>query len=198
MAKKNNLYINIKDDKAELAILADFLRDGEISSRSIVALSAFYLSLAIAKSPNSTPEDIRKAEHYCLSQLKQQMCYIMDKHHRDDGIDMDASEFSTVTINQSAPSNLGLLPLVQSPSIVGVAAQNGNGEATLLPSSLNTKDLEQIPAANLATSDRIVEQPKNIEEDEEDDEDDEDDESEMSDEEYLASKQHLLIAEKIK
>ena len=53
MAKKNNLYINIKDDDTELAILADFLRDGEISSRLIVALSAFYLSLAISKSPVS-------------------------------------------------------------------------------------------------------------------------------------------------
>ena len=28
MAKKNNLYINIKDDNAQLAKLADFLRDG--------------------------------------------------------------------------------------------------------------------------------------------------------------------------
>ena len=73
MAKKNNLYINIKDDDAQLAKLADFLRDGEISSRSIVALSAFYLSLSIARDPTSTAADIRKAEHYCLSQLKQQM-----------------------------------------------------------------------------------------------------------------------------
>ena len=69
MAKKNNLYINIKDDDAELAMLADFLRDGEISSRSIVALSAFYLSLSIARSHTSTAADIRKAEHHCLSLL---------------------------------------------------------------------------------------------------------------------------------
>ena len=92
-----------------------------------MALSAFYLSLAISKSPDSTSEDIRKAEHYCLSQLKQQMCYIMDKHHRDNGIDMDVDEFSTVTINQSVPNNFGLLPLVQSSSIVGVSSQNENG-----------------------------------------------------------------------
>ena len=47
--------------------------------------------------------------------------------HRDNGIDMDASEFSTVTINQSVPNNFDLLPLVQSSSIVGVSSQNENG-----------------------------------------------------------------------
>ncbi len=185
MAKKNNLYINIKDDDTELAILADFLRDGEISSRSIVALSAFYLSLAISKSPDSTPEDIRKAEHYCLSQLKQQMCYIMDKHHRDNGIDMDVDEFSTVTINQSVPNNFGLLPLVQPSSIVSVSSQNENGA---VPSqSSDIADLQEIA---------IVKKAEEKKDDEE--EDDEDDEDEMTDEEYLASKKHLLTTVKIK
>ena len=75
---KNILQVNIKDGDDESAILADFLRNGQITSRAITALKAFYFSLAIAESPTSTPEDIRKAEHYCLSQLKQQMCYIMD------------------------------------------------------------------------------------------------------------------------
>ena len=120
MAKKNNLYINIKDDDSELAILVNFLRDGEISSRSIVALRAFYFSQAISKSSTSTPEDIRKAEHYCLSQLKQQMIYIMDKHYREDGIEMNADEFSTVTINQS--------PLAYLPNLDRVVSQNEDRE----------------------------------------------------------------------
>ena len=182
MAKKNNLYINIKDDDAELAMLADFLRDGEISSRSIVALSAFYLSLLIARSPTSTAADIRKAEHHCLSLLKQQMCYIMDKHYREDGIKMDADEFSMVTINQPALSNLGLLPLVQPSNIVGAASQTG-----AIPSQSSVIALQEIPIAK-----------KDEDEDEEDEDEDDDDESHMSDEEYLASKQHLIILENIK
>ncbi|WP_373540105.1 hypothetical protein [Chamaesiphon sp.] len=193
MTKKNNLYINIKDDDSELEIIVDFLRDGEISSRSIAALKAFYLSLAIAKSPNSTSEEIRRAEHYCLSQLKQQMCYIIDKHYRDDEIKMNADEFSTVTINQSAPSNLGLLPLVQPSSIVGVASHSENGAVSAsiaVPSQSSViADLQEIP---------IVKKAKEEDEDDEDEDDDEDDESQMSDEEYLASKQHLLTLEKIK
>ena len=193
MAKKNNLYINIKDDDTELAILADFLRDGEISSRSIVALSAFYLSLAISKSPDSTPEDIRKAEHYCLSKLKQQMCYIMDKHHRDNGIDMDVDEFSTVTINQSVPNNFGLLPLVQSSSIVGVSSQNENGAVSASPTvpsqSSDIADLQEIPIVKKADEEKA---------EDDEDEDDEDDETEMTDAEYLASKKHLLTTVKIK
>ena len=185
MAKKNNLYINIKDDDAELAMLADFLRDGEISSRSIVALSAFYLSLSIARSPTSTAADIRKAEHHCLSLLKQQMCYIMDKHYREDGIKMDADEFSTVTINQQALSNLGLLPLVQPSSIVGVASQTG-----AVPSQSSVIAVQEIPIA------KKDEEGDEYEEDEDEDEDE--DESQMSDEEYLASKRHLFSVEIIK
>ena len=185
MAKKNNLYINIKDDDAELAMLADFLRDGEISSRSIVALSAFYLSLSIARSPTSTAADIRKAEHHCLSLLKQQMCYIMDKHYREDNIKMDADEFSTVTINQQALSNLGLLPLVQPSSIVGAASQTG-----AVPSQSSVIVVEEIPIA------KKDEEGDEYEEDEDEDEDE--DESQMSDEEYLASKRHLFSVEIIK
>mgnify|MGYP001788423674 FL=1 len=179
MTKKNNLYINIKDDDSELEIIVDFLRDGEISSPSIAALKAFYLSLAIARSPASTPADIRKAEHHCLSLLKQQMCYIMDKHYREDGIKMDASEFSSVTINQPAPSNLGLLPLVQPSSIVGAASPAVPSQSSVIA------DLQEITIAR---------------KDEEGDEyeEDDDDESQMSDEEYLASKQHLLTLEIIK
>ena len=188
MAKKNNLYINIKDDDAQLAKLADFLRDGEISSRSIVALSAFYLSLSIARDPTSTPADIRKAEHYCLSLLKQQMCYIMDKHYREDGIKMDADEFSTVTINQPALSNLGLLPLVQSSSLAGVASSS-------VPSQSSDIAVQEIAIVKKA-EDKDEYDEEEDEEDEDDDEDD--DESQMSNEEYLASKQHLLSVEIIK
>ena len=61
---KNILQINIKDGDDELAMLADFLRNGQITSRAIMALKAFYLSLSIAESPNSTAADIRKAEHH--------------------------------------------------------------------------------------------------------------------------------------
>ena len=188
MTKKNNLYINIKDDDIELATLVDFLRDGEISSRSIAAIKAFYLSHAIARSPNSTPADIRKAEHNCLSQLKQQMIYIMDKHYREDGIKMDADEFSTVTINQPAPSNLGLLPLVQSSSLAGVASSS-------VPSQSSDIAVQEIAIVKKA-EDKDEYDEEEDEEDEDDDEDD--DESQMSDEEYLASKQHLLTLEIIK
>ena len=188
MAKKNNLYINIKDDDAELAMLADFLRDGEISSRSIVALSAFYLSLSIARSPTSTAADIRKAEHHCLSLLKQQMFYIMDKHYLEDGIKMDADEFSTVTINQPALSNLSLLPSLQPSSIVGAASQTG-----AVPSQSSVIVVEEIPIAKKAE-----EEDEEDEDEDEDDEDEDDEESQMTDEEYLASKQHLIILENIK
>jgi|GEM_PF-3124993 len=177
MTKKNNLYINIKDGDTNLAILSDFLREGEISSRSLVALSAFYLSLAIAKSPNSTQEDIRKAEHYCLSQLKQQMCYIMDKHYRDDGIDMNANEFSTVTINQSVPSNLGSLPLVQPTNIdrqlpVAVTQQ------------LSLENQDRAIAANTETEKFTLNYDRPAEE--LDDDDDDDDDDDLTDEEYGA------------
>jgi hypothetical protein len=176
MTKKNNLYINIKDDDSELATLVDFLRDGEISSRSIAAIKAFYLSQAIARDPISTPEDIRKAEHYCLSQLKQQMIYIMDKHYRDNDIKMDADEFSTVTINQSS--------LSQSPSFdgvisqgVGIASQNEDRQITAaLPSSI-----AEPPVIS------IVEKPSEITEDEEDDDDD------MTHEEYMAAMASVVV-----
>jgi hypothetical protein len=109
----------------------------------------------------------------------------MDKHHRDNGIDMDVDEFSTVTINQSVPNNFGLLPLVQPSSIVSVSSQNENGA---VPSqSSDIADLQEIA---------IVKKAEEKKDDEE--EDDEDDEDEMTDEEYLASKKHLLTTVKIK
>ena len=190
MTKKNNLYINIKDDDSELATLVDFLRDGEISSRSIAAIKAFYLSHAIARDPTSTPADIRKAEHYCLSQLKQQMIYIMDKHYREDNIKMDADEFSTVTINQPALSNLGLLPLVQPSSIVGAASQTG-----AVPSQSSVIAVQEIP---IAKKDEEGDEYEENEDEDEDDDDEDEDESQMSDEEYLASKRHLFSVEIIK
>jgi hypothetical protein len=161
MTKKNNLYINIKDDDSELATLVDFLRDGEISSRSLAAIKAFYLSQAIARSPDSTPEEIRRAEHYCLSQLKQQMVYIMDKHYREDGIRMNADEFSTVTINQSAP-------LFQSPNSNEVISQNEDRQVTAAPLS----PIAESPVIP------IVEKPS------EDIEEEEEDLDNMTDEEY--------------
>ena len=114
----------------------------------------------------------------------------MDKHHRDNGIDMDASEFSTVTINQSVPNNFDLLPLVQSSSIVGVSSQNENGAVSASPTvpsqSSDIADLQEIPIVKKADEEKA------------EDEDDEDDEIEMTDAEYLASKKHLLTTVKIK
>mgnify|MGYP000205632006 CR=1 FL=1 len=94
---------------------------------------------------------------------------------------MDASEFSSVTINQPVPSTLDLLPLVQSSSMVGAAS-------SAVPSqSSDIADLQEIA---------IVKKAEEKKDDEE--EDDEDDEDEMTDEEYLASKKHLLTTVKIK
>jgi len=187
---KNILQVNIKDGDDELAMLADFLRNGQITSRAIMAIRAFYLSLAVSESPTSTPADIRKAEHHCLSLLKQQMCYIMDKHYREDGIKMDADEFSTVTINQPAPSNLGLLPLVQSSSLAGLASSS-------VPSQSSDIAVEEIAIVKKAEEEDEYDEEEEEDEEDEDDDDD-DDESDMSDEEYLASKQHLLSVEIIK
>jgi hypothetical protein len=97
---KNTLYINVKESNPDLSLLIDFLKNGSISSRAIEALEAFYMSLAVADSPDSTKEDIAKAEHYCLSKLKGHMCYLMDKHYRDDDIRIDPDSFSTVMISQ--------------------------------------------------------------------------------------------------
>lgn len=190
MTKKNNLYINIKDDDAELEILVNFLRDGEISSRSIVAIKAFYLSLAIAESPDSTPEDIRRAEHYCLSQLKQQMCYIMDKHHRDDGIDIEANEFSTVTINQSVSNNLP--PLLQTPQFLDIPAQDEDRDS-IPPLPLNVK-AENTPAMSIGkNSDDIVALPSEDDDDDDEEEDEYDRYAKMSDAEYLAATKHMDV-----
>lgn len=195
---KNILQVNIKDGDDELAILANFLRNGQITSRAIMALRAFYLSLAISESPTSTAADIRKAEHHCLSLLKQQMCYIMDKHYREDGIKMDADEFSSVTINQQALSNLGLLPLVQSSSIVDVVSRSENGEVSAsigVPSqSLDIVDLQETPIVKKAEEEKAEE-----DEDEDDEDEDEDDPYEgMTDEEYLVATKHLLKKVNIK
>ena len=112
----------------------------------------------------------------------------MDKHYREDGIKMDADEFSTVTINQPAPSNLGLLPLVQSSSLAGLASSS-------VPLQSSDIAVEEIAIVKKA-EDKDEYDEEEDEEDEDDDEDD--DESQMSDEEYLASKQHLLSVEIIK
>ena len=195
---KNILQINIKDGDDELAILADFLRNGQITSRAIMALRAFYLSLAISESPTSTKEDIRTAEHYCLSQLKQQMCYIMDKHYREDGIKIDADEFSTVTINQAALSDFGLS--TQPLPLVGVASQNENRQVltSAVESSsqpLNLADKEEIAKVAIDTLPPVTEE----EEDEEENEDDDYDPYEnMTDEEYLAATAHSVSTQVIK
>jgi hypothetical protein len=191
MTKKNNLYINIKDDDSELATLVDFLRDGEISSRSIAAIKAFYLSLAISKSPASTREDIRKAEHYCLSQLKQQMIYIMDKHYRDDGIEMNADEFSTVTINQSSSLSQPLNSNGVISQDVSEVSQNENrqiiGQSISKPlgTIIDDVDLKVIDASKSPDSLVVVEE-------------DEDDYDNMTKEEYAAAMLKLMVMPDVK
>jgi hypothetical protein len=96
---RNLLQVYLKDADPQVDMLAAFLREGEISSRAIEALSAFYMSLAVAANPDSTKADIRKAEHECLSKLKAHMCFLMDKHYREDDIRIDPNEFSNVIIN---------------------------------------------------------------------------------------------------
>lgn len=96
---RNVLQINLKEGDADSSMLAKFLRGGAISSRAIDALSAFYLSLAVAENPDSTKEDIRKAEHYCLSKLKGHICFLMDKHSRDSDIKIEGDDFATVMID---------------------------------------------------------------------------------------------------
>ena len=93
-------------------------------------------------------------------------------------------------------SCFGLLPAIQYSSatnIVGVTAQNENGvviASPAIPSQSSVLAVEEIPIAKKAEED------EDEDEDYEDDEDDE--ESQMSDEEYLASKRHLLVLENIK
>ena len=102
-----------------------------------------------------------------------------------------------IDITPDMLSNFGLLPAIQYSSIgtnniVNAASQDGNGAVSASPAlpsqSSVIADLQEIPIA------------KKAEEEDEyaENEDDEDDESQMSDEEYLASKRHLLSVETIK
>ena len=99
-----------------------------------------------------------------------------------------------IDITPDMLSNFGLLPAIQYSSIgatniVGVSAQNENGvvlASPAIPSQSSVIALQEIPIA------------KKDEDEDEEDEDEDDDESHMTDEEYLASKQHLIILENIK
>ena len=100
-------------------------------------------------------------------------------------------------------SHFGLLPAIQYSSIganniLGVSAQNENGvvlASPAIPSQSSDIAVEEIAIVKKAEEEDEYDE----EEDEEDeDDDDDDDESDMSDEEYLASKQHLLSVEIIK
>ena len=107
-----------------------------------------------------------------------------------------------INITPDMLSNFGLLPAIQYSSatnIVGVAAQNENGVVLASPAipspSSVIADLQEIPIAKMAVEDN--EDDEEYDEDEEDDDDD-DDGLQMSDEEYLASKQHIMFAENVK
>lgn len=97
-------------------------------------------------------------------------------------------------------SHFRLLPAIQYSSIgtnniVGVAAQNENGvvlASSAIPSPSSVIAVEEIPIAKKA------EEEEEEEEDDDYDDDEDDEESQMSDEEYLASKRHLMVLENIK
>ena len=149
--------------------------------------------IALCLDPTKTDEEVLLALIESLSNDLARMAYKVNLFKASRGKD----------ITPDMLSHFGLLPAIQYSSIgtnniVGVAAQNENGVVIAppaIPSQSSVIAVEEIPIAKKAEEEDEYDE----EEDEEDEDDDEDDdESQMSDEEYLASKQHLLSVEIIK
>jgi hypothetical protein len=178
------LQINIKDGDPDLRLLVDFLRSGEISSRVLEAIKPFYQSLAVAANPDSTKEDIRKAEHSCLSSLKGHMCYLMDKHYRDDEIWFDPDEFATVTINPSPiDSRENHQPLTRSSKSITPEPPTRSGKS-IMPSGILPDQLGAESEIEVPPTETIADRPSQKDQ-------------EQSDETYrvIASKSEQLFQE---
>ena len=145
--------------------------------------------IALCLDRSKTDQEVLLAFIESLSNESAQMAYQVNFLMADRGLN----------ITPDMLSNFRLLPAIQyssigTNSIVDAASQNGNGSVSAYPAissqSSMIADLQEIPIAKKAEEED--------EEDDEDEDDEDDDESQMSDEEYLASKQHLLSVEKIK
>ena len=151
--------------------------------------------IALCLDPTKTDEEVLLALIESLSNDLARMAYKVNLFKASRGKD----------ITPDMLSHFGLLPAIQYSSIgtnniVGVAAQNENGvviASPLVPTQSSVIAVEEIPIAKKAEEEDEYEEEEDEEEDDED-EDEDDDESQMTDEEYLASKQHLLSVEIIK
>ena len=183
-ASKYNFHLSIYSNCEKIVGTEVYLKTkrGSISQHFLDCAIDRHYPIALCLDPTKTDQEVLLALIESLSNDAAQSAYKVNliKACRD------------INITPDMLSCFGLLPAIQYSSatnIVGVTAQNENGvviASPAIPSQSSVLAVEEIPIAKKAEED----------EDYEDDEDDE--ESQMSDEEYLASKRHLLVLENIK
>ena len=145
--------------------------------------------IALCLDPTKTNEEVLLATIESISNDLAQSAYQVNFIKASRGINITPDMLSC----------FGLLPAIQYSSIgtnniVGVAAQNENGvvlASPAIPSLSSVIAVQEIPIAK-------KDEDEDEEDEDEDEDEDDDDESHMTDEEYLASKQHLIILENIK
>jgi hypothetical protein len=187
-ASKYNFHLSIYSNCEKIVGTEVYLKTkrGSISQHFLDCAIDRHYPIALCLDPTKTDQEVLLALIESLSNDAAQSAYKVNliKACRD------------INITPDMLSCFGLLPAIQYSSatnIVGVTAQNENGvviASPAIPSQSSVIAVEEIPIAKKAEED------EDEDEDYEDDEDDE--ESQMSDEEYLASKRHLLVLENIK
>ena len=185
-ASKYNFHLSIYSNCEKIVGTEAYLKTkrGSISQHFLDCVIDRHYPIALCLDPTKTDQEVLLATIESLSNDSAQMAYKVNFLKASRGID----------ITPDMLSNFGLLPAIQyssigSTNIVGVSAQNENGvvlASPAIPSQSSVIALQEIPIA------------KKDEDEDEEDEDEDDDESHMTDEEYLASKQHLIILENIK